>query len=274
MLSRHMLGLLVVSCLLTACSDNDDTAETQTQTAAQMAYSGKTGDATVNADNAGHFSRAAFATRDYAISSSSIESWLTQYKGADIITCADGGKATVERNIDTTTMLGSKTLTFANNCTANGVTVTGKMTVQVTAYDVDMNQATAVSISYQDLTQHRGGQSVTLNGTLNASQDLNAKTANLNIDTHMKAGTGEESLTTMQVAVSGNMSDRSASSTYSGKVCLKDDGCVQLTTTTPFQVNYNGYAVAGEMLVNGGGNTQAKVAAQGNSAMVSAALVE
>lgn len=280
MLSKHMLGLVVVSCLLTACNDDDEAevveteAPVQTQTVAAMAYSGKTDAATITADNAGQFPRAAFAARDYAASSASIESWLTQYSGAESITCAGGGKVTVERDIDITTMLGSKTLIFVNNCTANGVALTGKMTVQVTAYSQDMNKATAIGLSYHDLTQHRNGKSVTLNGTMTAVQDLSAKTVNLDIDVHMKAGTGEETLTTMQVAVSGNMSDRSASSTYEGKVCLKDDGCVQLTTSTPFQVDYNGYAVAGEMLVSGTGNTQAKVAAQDSSAMVSVALVE
>lgn len=276
MLSKHMLGLVVVSCLLTACNDDNEAevVETPAQTAAEMAYSGKTDVATITADNAGHFPRAAFAVRDYAFSSASIESWLTQYVGAETITCIGGGKVVVERDIDITTMLGSKTLSFSNNCTANGVALTGKMTIEVTAYDQDLSQATAINLSYHDLTQHRNGQSVTLNGTLGAAQDLSAKTVSLDIDTHMKAGTGEETLTTMQVAVSGNMSDRSASSTYEGKVCLKDDGCVQLTTSTPFQVGYNGYAVVGEMLVSGTGNTQAKVAAQDSSAMVSVALVE
>ncbi|MGB0847485.1 MAG: hypothetical protein ACPGSM_12215 [Thiolinea sp.] len=270
MLSKHILGLLVASCLLTACNDNDeDTA----QSTAEMTYSGQTGDAAVDADNAGRFPKAAFAARDYAISSAAIESWLTHYQGADTITCVDAGRVAVERNVDTATMLGSKTLTFANNCTANGVSLTGKMTIKVTAYDMEMSRVTAADISYHDLAQHRNGKSVTLNGTLSVMQDLSAKTANFDIDTHMKADSGEESLTIMQVAVSGNMSDRSANSSYSGKVCLKDDGCVQLTTTTPFQVNYNGYAVAGEMLVNGAENSQAKVAAQDSSAMVNVSLV-
>lgn len=276
MLSKHMLGLMVASCLLTACNDNDEVTQTETviDTAATQAYTGKTDDASLDAGNSGKFSRAAFAARDYAVSSAGIEHWLTRYSGADVITCADGGKVNVSRDIDITTMLGSKTLTFTNNCTINGISLSGAMTQEVTAYDEEQGKATAVNITYDSLEQTKAGKTVTLTGTLAATQDLAAKTISFDIDTHMKAGSGEEALATLQVAVTGNMADRSASSTYSGKVCLQDDGCVSLTTNTPFKVDYNGYTVAGEMLASGANNTQVKIAAQDDSALVKAALVQ
>lgn len=269
MLSKNMKnisGLLVVSCLLAACSDDDHAAE--------EAYDGKLTDAVISVDNAGQFPRSAFAARDYAVSSSAIETWLAGAAGADTINCAAGGKVAISRDIDAATMLGSKTLIFSENCTVDGVSLNGAMTQEVTAYDMQQGKATAVNIAYHKLEQVKEGKSVKLTGTLSATQDMVAKTVNLHIYTRMKADTGEEVLTNMQVAVTGNMEDRSASSTYGGKVCLKDEGCAHLSTTTPFKMDYNGYAVSGEMLASGADDTQVRVVAQDDSAFVKVALVE
>lgn len=269
MLSKNMKNmscLLVVSCFLAACNDDEHAAE--------EAYTGMLTDASIDAGNAGQFPRSAFAARDYAVSSAGIETWLNGSAGADSINCAAGGKVDISRAIDAGTMLGSKTLVFSDNCTVNGVSLSGSMTQEVTAYDAQHNRATAITTTYHGLEQVKDSKSVTLTGTLSATQDMVAKTVNLHIYTHLKAGSGEEALTNMQVAVTGNMEDRSASSTYSGKVCLKDSGCAHLATTTPFKMDYNGYAVSGEMLASGANDTQASVTAQDNSAFVKAALVE
>jgi len=111
------------------------------------------------------------------------------------------------------------------------------------------------------LKQTRQGTSVTLTGTVKASQNYPERTVALIIDGYLKSSNGQELLADMSVDVRGDVSTRAAISTYSGKVCIDDEGCVDINTETPFTVQHTGVVKSGELITTGAANSKMQVVA-------------
>lgn len=256
MFFRNLLGIASISVLLVACHDEDTT--TTVETLAGAAYKGSTNEAVQTKAMASQFSKSAFAARDYALSAASLSAYLPALDTYGSETCSNGGSASQTNDIDQSTMLGSKTISF-NNCMVSDVLVDGTMIIEVSAYDLALSKPTALISTYNGLSQTKMGKTITLTGTVEASQNYTARTVDIAIDTLMAAASGEEVLTTMDIAVSGDTVKRSAASQYTGKVCMKMEGCVDIATQTPFVVDYNGYLVSGEMSSTGAANSTAQI---------------
>lgn len=257
MFFRNLLGVTSLSIALVAChGDGDHTSEPLS--IASAAYQGAMASAVQTTTTASRFSKSAFAARDYALSATALSAYLPALDISGSETCTNGGSASQTNDIDQSTLLGSKTILF-ENCMVGDVLVDGSTILEVSAYDNALRQPTALKTTYNGLSQTKAGKTITLTGTVEATQNNASKTVSITIDTHMQAGTGEAVLTTMDIVVSGDAVKRSAASQYTGKVCLNTEGCVNITTQSPFVVEYNGYLTAGEMTSTGATNNTARI---------------
>ncbi|PWQ99239.1 hypothetical protein [Leucothrix arctica] len=258
MFIRNLIGVTSASILLVACHSDDHVTVTESVSIASAAYQGSKVAATQTNATASYFSRSAFAARDYSLSAAGISAYLPALDTYGSETCSNGGSASQVKNIDATSLLGSKTITF-NNCMIGDVLTDGNTIIEVTGYDQMLSMPTALKTTYNGLSQTKDDKTIILTGTVEATQDLDTKSVELVLDTHMLAGTGEEVLTEMTIVVIGNTVKRSASSQYTGDVCIDTEGCVNFTTQVPFLVEYNGYLTAGEMTSTGENSNTAKI---------------
>jgi hypothetical protein len=253
---KNSLGIVLLPSLLVACN-NDGTS-----TLAESAYTGSLTEASLTTDSANTFTSSAFAARESSLSASSLSSLLpdattkqTRGKINTTKNCSNGGTAIESGEVDDTTKLGSITTTFSN-CLIQDTLINGVTDTVVTAYDLSSKMPTAVIITYDKLSMAKAGETITLIGTLEATQDNT--TTHLIVKTHLQSASGKQVLLDMRTDVTAN-ANYTASSTFTGKVCVDDQGCTTISTVSPFIIDYNGVLTAGNLITTGINNSQAQV---------------
>lgn len=282
MSAKNFLLAAMISTLLTACFDDDDTSTTPTpgsNSSADSAYTGIRTEAGITEANAGSFPKSAFAARDFTLIGSGIFAVLPGMAGREAkmgekvadftlsqfgartvdgtATCTNDGQISVTADVDDDAHTGTLTTTFSN-CMVDGTVLDGPTETHVTAYDAEHNAPTAMDVTFKGLSLTTDGNSTVLTGTQSATQDVAAKTANLSSEMHLKAGTGEEALAKIATILT-SLDNGSASSTLEGSVCIGTTGCVNMQTVKAFTVDANGEVTEGELLLTGSKGSKAQV---------------
>ena len=260
---KSYLSLVVLATFLSGCHEDNEvttTNNTSTLSLAANAYKGSTELAAQTESNAKRFPTAAFAARDYFLNGGNLAASVPGLDTYGKDTCSNGGDVTQQTTIEQTTKLGSKQIQF-NNCQIADIIVDGPLHIDVTEYDAASSMPTKLTMTYEGLQQTRQGSSVTLTGTVEASQDYAARSVALVVDGHLKSSSGQELLADISVDIRGEIATRSAISTYSGKVCIDTEGCVEVSTETPFTMQFNGEVKSGELITTGANNGKVQVVA-------------
>jgi hypothetical protein len=272
---------MLLSSLLVAChSDEHTSTSSDSGSLASNAYTGKTDSAELKPSNIKGFSKSPFASRDFSLAAVNLISTNPDGNGNrhlktalkfsigeanrqnrstnETQACSNGGKVLSSGNMDTATKLGLIKSTFTN-CLIDGVVLDGNIETEVSAYDTAANEPTSLKITFKQLKLLDSNKVLTtVVGTVEAEQNLATKKTTLLFNTYI-SDTNVEVLTDMQITTRVNTNDYTVSSTFKGNVCVGIEGCINMTTDTPFIVDYNGGLKAGKLLFTGANNSTANL---------------
>lgn len=262
---KKVLGVSLLSSLLVACNNSgtsNDTAESGSP--ADKAYLGERTEATLTIANVSSFVRSAFAVREFSFSASSLSTLLPNasiQKPTGSIntttTCTNEGQATDFGEINDISKLGLIT-TGLKQCLLGDTVFDGVIKTQVSSYDIANKQASAFSVTFEQLSMSKAAKSITLIGQLDTQKDSAKEILKSNLNVHMKAHSGEEVFADLQTDVSKG-ANYAISSTLTGKICVDTQGCANIQTVNPFIVGYDGVLSTGELTVIGAEASRAKI---------------
>jgi hypothetical protein len=256
---------MLLPSLLVAChSDDHSDTSSGSGSLASSAYKGKTDSAELKSSNIKGFSKSPFDSRDFSLAAIHLISTNPDGSGSRPLingtqACSNGGKVASSGNRDNVTKLGRIKSIFTN-CLIDGVVLNGSTETEVSAYDTEAKKTTGFKITFNKLTLLEAGNVMltTMIGVVEAKQNISTKKTTLLFNTYI-ANANVEVLTDIQINTTVNISDYTVSSNVKGNVCVGVEGCINMTTNTPFVVDYNGGLKAGKLLFTGENNSTANL---------------
>lgn len=294
---KHIIPLITAG-LLTACgggggsSSSTNTGTNVHLADAQQAYTGLRSSAIINSDNGLDFVNLVLGTENIndnvngastvlgsrpSASTSSNHLLHTQEVLAELVSqqiqqhqyqargievsgdCPVSGTARLVGELGDTTGTGTLQVTY-NQCRKENVQTSGIAQIIIEAINLALSVPTQYTLNMNGLNVQLNDTPYSITGTLKTNLDATTLQRNLTLyQHHRNLADGSQAL----IENNTTMNSLQDYSSINGKVCIGNQGCVEVKTTQQFLFDDKGVALSGEMLLSGANNSQLHVTAQG-----------